>query len=277
MKQDDLNPLGCPATESYIITANKSTIAENTMATEESLWLSVDNSDSFQTETVRLMKILWAQVFNLSLESISTRDHFFGIGGNATKALQLCRLAFDQGLYLTARDVFQHPLFGELSILAGKSTVQPAILPFSLLDPKIDVREARNYVARSCHVQESQVLDILPCTPLQEGLIALAARDTGDYVEMNIREIPPETNIDKFCQAWDHVVAMNPILRTRFISLPAHGILQVVLEEGVSWTFNAELEEYQREHTSKRPVMGLAKPLTNFAILKGTAKRRYFA
>ncbi|EGE02744.1 nonribosomal peptide synthase pes1 [Trichophyton equinum CBS 127.97] len=112
----------------------------------------------------------------------------------------------------------------------------PDVLPFSLLSSSINKDEARAYASRLCNVKESQVIDIYPCTSLQEGLLALTAKREGSYVARNVFQIGDGINVNKLRHAWEQVVSMNPILRTRIVSLPHHGIMQVVLDEGAIWT-----------------------------------------
>ncbi|PNY24312.1 LOW QUALITY PROTEIN: Nonribosomal peptide synthetase [Tolypocladium capitatum] len=230
-----------------------------------------------QTDTEQRMQTLWAQVLHLSADSITIDDDFFSIGGDVSRALRLSRVAHGQGLFFTAGDIFQHPLFRELSAFASSNvTATPsAILPFSLLNAPVDEVEVRTYAARMCHVKESQVVDIFPCTPLQEGLLALTARRPGDYVARNVFEIGEGIDIQKLRYAWDRVTAMNPILRTRIVSLPRHGIVQVVLEEGAQWTTGTDVDGYQEEHASNGHSMGLGTPLTRFAILAAGAGERF--
>ncbi|KAM5449084.1 NRPS cluster protein [Microsporum canis] len=152
------------------------------------------------------------------------------------------------------------------------------ILPFSLLDSSISKGEIRAYAARLCSVKESQVLDIMPCTPLQEGLLALTTKRSGDYVAKNIFEIANGIDTERLRRAWDQVVSMNSILRTRIASFPHHGIMQVVLDDGVPWAFGAALEDSEHIGSSnENNEMGLGTPLVKFAIFEtGAGNPRYF-
>ncbi|EGD86453.1 hypothetical protein H112_07392 [Trichophyton rubrum D6] len=154
----------------------------------------------------------------------------------------------------------------------GNEPSSPDALPFSLLGSSINKEEARAYASRLCNVKESQVIDILPCTPLQEGLLALTAKSEGSYVATNVFQIGDGINVNNLRHAWEQVVSMNPILRTRIVSLPHHGIVQVVLDEGAIWTSRGT--PYDMASFNSGPeenTMGLGKPLTRFTIFEGTA------
>ncbi|ODA76960.1 hypothetical protein RJ55_07477 [Drechmeria coniospora] len=160
----------------------------------------------------------------------------------------------------------------ETSSLEDRDIGEPAVAPFSLLGASVDKDDVRSQVARLCRVKESAVVDIMPCTSLQQGLLALTTKRPGDYVAKNILEVAPTVDSETFRRTWDRVVARNPILRTRIVSLPAHGIVQVVLDEDASWTVGETLEEIEKDEL----IMGLGTRLTRFGLCGGSTGPRQF-
>ncbi|KAH8659922.1 non-ribosomal peptide synthetase [Xylariales sp. PMI_506] len=231
------------------------------------------NAESSQHgNTEQLVLTLWARVLERSPGKIGKDDDFFELGGDITKAMQLSRVATEHGLPLTAKDILRNPNFYELCNLAHTRLTSPA--PASATGTNIE--DLRSYIARSCDVHEPQVLDAYPCTPLQAGFLALTARGTENYVSRNIYEIGSGVSKKSIRRAWDQVVAMNPILRTRIVTVPRHGLMQAVLEEGVSWSFYSNFQEYCAQ-TEQRPVVGLDSPLMRFAFIEADKEqRRYF-
>lgn len=227
-------------------------------------------------DTLQLMLILWAQVFQLGLPSIGKDEDFFELGGDASKALHLSRIARDRGLNFSVRDIYQNPRLCDLSALASPATSTPRteIPPFSLLGSFADVDDMRAQVAQLCRVQKSQVLDLLPCSPLQEGMLALTQRQPGSYVEQQILEIDDGVSVERLRRAWDQVVAMNSILRTRIVSLPSHGLVQVVLEQGAQWGLGTNLDDYQARQSGDAQHMGLGTPLSKFSLIDAGPGRR---
>ncbi|BAI74310.1 enterobactin synthetase component F (plasmid) [Azospirillum sp. B510] len=59
-----------------------------------------------------LLRPLWAEL--LHKEVIADDDHFFRAGGDSITALRLIAMAARQNLRLTARDLFEHPVFADL-------------------------------------------------------------------------------------------------------------------------------------------------------------------
>ncbi|OBT64153.1 Nonribosomal Peptide Synthase (NRPS) [Pseudogymnoascus sp. 23342-1-I1] len=158
----------------------------------------------------------------------------------------------------------------EKSEVSHADSREPAITPLSLLGLRssADRDQACSHAAWLCHVQASQVLDIMPCTPLQQGLLALTAQQPGTYVARYVFEIGQDIDIKTLCGAWDRVVASNAILRTRIVSLPGLGIVQVVIDEGVSWTISTELDSIQGDQKGNGPPIGLGTPLTKFTVIE---------
>ncbi|UNI13948.1 NRPS [Purpureocillium takamizusanense] len=151
---------------------------------------------------------------------------------------------------------------------ASQDDLGSGILPFSLLNPSVGKQEVRSYAARLCRVEEHVIEDVLPCTALQEGLLALSAKRPGDYVATNEFEIDERVNVDRLHQAWERVAALNPILRTRFVSLPGQGIVQVILDQDISWTTTTDAS-----NETEVGEMTLGSALTRFILCEGSAGR----
>ncbi|KAI1332180.1 hypothetical protein F5Y16DRAFT_421452 [Xylariaceae sp. FL0255] len=113
--------------------------------------------------------------------------------------------------------------------------------------------------ARQCEVEESMVEDLYPCTPLQEGLIALSVKTPGMYVSHFRYEIPPTTDLLRFKGAWNAVLTANPILRTRMIQLENGVTFQVVLKDSMHWKMHTTLDEQSRH--SRDVITALGSPL----------------
>lgn len=228
------------------------------------------------------MRRLWAEALGTTAEyvGIGRHDDFFLCGGSPTSVLQLSQIAQEEELRLDPRDIFENSRLIELVKRLQNQTVSTTnkvIPPFSLLGPATDCQNIRYYAAQLCHVKQKQVLDVLPCTPLQAGLLALTHLNAGNYVAKHLFEIDPSINVESFRAAWDQVVAVNPILRTRMVTLPGHDIVQVILNEEVQWIFEDSLELYQRRFLAEESAFGLGDPLTRFVLIgNDTPGPRYF-
>ncbi|KAM3436514.1 hypothetical protein MY4824_004289 [Beauveria thailandica] len=114
------------------------------------------------------------------------------------------------------------------------------VAPFSLLQPGFSSDDVRAQASKLCSVAADQVQDVFPCTPLQQGLLALTAKRAGDYVGQEIFTLHQTIDIARFKEAWNSLVDATPMLRTRIIDLPGQGIVQVVVQEESEWSTDGE-------------------------------------
>lgn len=187
-----------------------------------------------QSPTTSTLRDLWASVLGLESGRISTSDHFFRLGGDSIAAMRLVSFARSQSLRLTSVQIFQNPILSDMAaIVVPFESHEPAEIepPFSLLRPGIRVEDARAAAASLCNVSPADVEDIYPCTPTQEGLLALTARNPMQYVSRSVLELQSGIDASRLRQAWAATVAALPILRTRVVDLFAGGLVQVIIKD----------------------------------------------
>lgn len=219
---------------------------------------------------------LWADLLNLNADSIGVHDHFFKLGGDSIIAMKLVAEARRGGFTISVSEVFQNPILQDqaksLSIISDKTFAD--ISPFCLLDDHDKISDYKLQASTACLVQPEDIQDIYPCSPLQQGLLALTYKRHGDYVLHQTMELEEGVNLDQLRDVWDRTVYLSPILRTRIVQLTS-GLFQVVLNNSAEWSIAEGLEAYLEEDR-KRP-MGLGEPLTRFAIIrKPEAGARWF-
>jgi aryl carrier-like protein len=168
------------------------------------------------------LQALWSSVLALDLDSIKPDDSFLRLGGDSIAAMKLVGTAREQGLLLSAANVFRQPTLHRMAGMVSKLPEGDAVVaPFALLQEPHDVTSIRNEAATACQVEAANIEDVFPCTPLQ-GLLALTAKHSGDYVARYAFRLLPATDVQRLRSAWIRVVAANPILRTRIIDIPTH-------------------------------------------------------
>ncbi|KAI2464380.1 nonribosomal peptide synthase [Annulohypoxylon bovei var. microspora] len=230
-----------------------------------------------ETATEKQLQKLWAGVLGIDADIIGVADSFLRIGGDSIKAMRLVAAAREDGLSLTVADILRQPRLSDLASIASQvplaDAVDEPINPFSLL--KIEEAEARNLAANICDVDSSQVEDAFPCTPMQEGLLALTARRPSDYVVRIALELRPTIDVDRFKVAWEEIVSISPILRTRIVDLGQHGLTQIIVGGPTKWSLGTDLDTYTREEAQL--TMGLGTPLTRFGLVnEESSGRRFF-
>jgi amino acid adenylation domain-containing protein/non-ribosomal peptide synthase protein (TIGR01720 family) len=216
---------------------------------------------------------LWASVLGIPSDKISADDNFLRIGGDSIAAVQLVAAAREEDLSLTVADVLNTPHLSQMArAVKAESYVEEATVAFSLLQLGIDVNVARVQAAAQCGVDIDLVEDVFPCTPLQEGMLAMTAKRHGDYIIQNLFELRVGIEPERLERAWREVVATMPILRTRVVNLAGQGLVQVVVAGEGSFTACQDLEAYLQ--ADKQEPMGLGGPLTRFAVIDSCTDQR---
>lgn len=104
-----------------------------------------------------------------------------------------------------------------------------------------------------------RIVDAYPCTPLQEGLLALSMKQKGKFLIQNPYKLPATFNLENFQAAWQTTVDSNAILRTRIVQTRSFGLLQAVLEkQRVEWLIADNLAEYLEKDRQAPIGVGLA-------------------
>jgi amino acid adenylation domain-containing protein len=220
---------------------------------------------------------LWSSVLGLPRESISSDDSFLRLGGDSVGAMKLAGLSRGCGLSVTVTDIFKHPRLADLAkTVRSSANSQPEIsAPFSLLHGDQIPSEIRARISQLCNVDAANVEDAFPCTPLQEGLMALTLRRPGDYIAQNIFQLQSSIDITLFQQAWEHVLETTPILRTRIVDIGLQGLTQaIVSDESIAWPRITDTIIYQENDTQLG--MGLGSPLMRYAITRSSNGRYSF-
>lgn len=155
-----------------------------------------------QTDMEQRLQQLWASVLRVTANSIGRDDSFLRIGGDSIGAMRLVASAREQGLSLAVADVFRKPRLCELArLVKAEGLTEQNVEPFSLLPSVISVLDARAQAASQCGISNAQVEDMFPCTPLQQGLLALTARRPGDYVGRVVLELQENIDMVRFQRA----------------------------------------------------------------------------
>ncbi|QKX62579.1 uncharacterized protein TRUGW13939_09740 [Talaromyces rugulosus] len=230
--------------------------------------------------TERKMQLLWASIFLIRPDEISAMDSFLRLGGDSISAMRLTVLARQQGLAISVGDILQHPQLSDLAKVIENRQVlleEKVIQPFSLLGESVNNDEIQQQAADLCAVNISQVEDVFPCTPLQEGLLAMTAKSPDDYILHITVELQPEVNIEQFQAAWEEVISIAPVLRSCITHLPGHGLVQVVLRKPVKWKKQSSLEETTSNGLENPHSIGVGQDLAQFGItVDAVNNKRYF-
>jgi amino acid adenylation domain-containing protein/non-ribosomal peptide synthase protein (TIGR01720 family) len=235
-----------------------------------------------QTEAELLLRDLWAEILKIKPSSIGADDSFFKLGGDSVAAMLLVGAARRVGVTLEVVDIFRQPvLASQAKVLAEQRVVGDKveiIPPFSLLgdgssNGSTIMDEIRDDLSVLCGLEASRIQDTYPCTPLQEGLLSLSAKRTGDYVLHGVLALSADVQPETFQAAVLEVFLSTAIFRTRIVHHGRLGLVQIVCQEGIEWGEGDELEGYLEE--DKLTPMQMGDQLCRFALVKED-EQRYF-
>jgi len=151
-----------------------------------------------------------------------------------------------------------------LSVSSSTDRSLPIPSPFSLIQPAGIKASVLADAVSQCQVLERAIEDVYPCAPQQQGLWALSLARDGDYMGQYILDLAPLVDIAKLRAAWETVVEMHSILRTRFIYSNGQ-TFQVVVRDRIEWKTSSSLDAYLKD--DRRIQIDFGKPLVRYAIV----------
>jgi fusarinine C synthase len=223
-----------------------------------------------QTEMERLLQGLWMKV--LGATEIALEDSFFILGGDSLRAMRLVAAAREEGVLLSVANIFQNPTLEGMAMTAEQisGVDTPSISAFSLLGTAWDPEEAKREVAKLCAIGESSIEDIYPCTPLQEGLMALSAKVKDAYIAQRVAELADLETAQRLRNAFDAAAKECAIIRTRIVQVPGQGLMQVVIVDEIQWHSGESLRSYLKKDQDES--MELGRPLVRCALIHENGK-----
>jgi amino acid adenylation domain-containing protein len=182
-----------------------------------------------------IAKVL-ALVLNVQESSLSRNVSFFAVGMNSLNAIRFAKgleKQFQSRLSIT--EILRNPSILRLARIIDAA---PGDVPSTQLKDVRDIFDPEfvQSIRASFSQQGNEVVDVLPCTPLQEAM--LSSTGTSDAY-CNTTKLHFDGDMDKLRRCWDEMTRRHEILRTAFVDTPyaAHPYAQVVLREStLPWT-----------------------------------------
>ncbi|KAL5421473.1 Non-ribosomal peptide synthetase [Paraphaeosphaeria minitans] len=193
---------------------------------------AIYSKSEMKTKMALRLEKLWAKVLDGDAD-FSAGDNFFSMGGDSLRAMKLVAASREDSLVLSVPDIMLNPT---LAAMATKAKMLPAnqaaeVPAFSMIPKSWSKESAQAETAQICNTESDFIEDVFPCTPLQEGFMALSAKFVDAYVAQRLVELPV-TAAERLIMAIEMVVESAPILRTRIVNVSSHGLFQVVHKDG---------------------------------------------
>ncbi|KAK3944863.1 hypothetical protein QBC46DRAFT_445730 [Diplogelasinospora grovesii] len=232
------------------------------------------------TASEQFLRKIWADVLELPEESILPDDDFFRLGGNSIGAIEIVAACRRASVRLSTATIANTSVLRDMALacqpfgLGNGSLVAAQRQPFSLLEQG-SVAALREEAAAQCEVEPGMIEDLYPCTAMQEGLMAANLTRLEGCMGRFIHKLAEDVDVPRFKNAWEDVLALSPVLRTRFASTMSAGSLQAVIKERPRWLTSHALEAYLEADDAKPMLPG--SPLTRFALVQAeNGKTAYF-
>lgn len=224
------------------------------------------------SEMERTLQSLWEGVLGLAAGTVGAEDSFFRLGGDSLTAMRLVGTARARKISLSVLDIFEKPVLADMALACGSSdaasNMADELKPFDLVPcATSELDTLMHEVSSQCQLSPDQIQDMYPCSPLQEGLVALANKQTGAYVAVNTLKLPQSVDLGRFKAAWQEVADETDMLRTRIVHTSTSGFLQIVVApEPIGWH-----RESIDEAVANGKRLGLQNggPLIRYSIVEG--------
>lgn len=185
---------------------------------------------------------LCSRVLGVDVIAVNPHAPMLHIGFDSLTIIQLVSLARREGIDLNVQQALRESSISQLS--ASLSRERPTTArtgqsideePFSLAPEGADLQELKASVAEQCHVAPDDVLDVYPCTQLQSGMMALAARRSDAYICVMSFLLSPKVDKTRFEVAWEQLQSGVPLLQNRIVhGLGAGGLLQATIRHRIT-------------------------------------------
>lgn len=148
---------------------------------------------------------------------INRHTTIYQLGLDSINAVQIAAMLRTKDFQATATNVIEYPTCAKLAAHLAKKKLQGSPIPL------YDIGKFQEVISQTLESKippSSTVKTVLPCTPLQAGMLMEFLKSNGEnyfnYVTLEMREdvSPPRLN-----EAWAQLVEHNVMLRTGFISV----------------------------------------------------------
>ncbi|KAH6602705.1 hypothetical protein BASA61_000870 [Batrachochytrium salamandrivorans] len=186
-------------------------------------------TSKYMTDLPDEIKAIYAEVLGVDVSVVNMDSSFLAVGGDSISAIKMAALAQRTGKKLTPSQVLSSNSLGELVELVDNAGFMkmcsqvwpPASLPYDAIQ-EIRTKWVPQIGFAGRHV------DILPCSPLQAGMISATLCDHRAYLYQFVLKSKLPVNIMSLQSALSRVIQSRDIFRTTFVSTAAAGLCQVV-------------------------------------------------
>lgn len=266
-----------PLTASHKVNRNKIKEAASKLTVNQIMDFSTSESPGRQTltDSERRLREAWSIVLGINSDTIQANNSFMRLGGDSIDAIRLVATLRTESLALSVADIFKYPRLSDMSLKVGETDAGKVTggKPFELLRDSYQVESLIHAASAQCHVNQAEIEDIYPCTPLQQGMVALSMIQPGKVVSFKCFTLPFDVDVARFKASWETVVRNNAILRTRVVQIESELLQVVTRTTAVNWQMVDDLAAYRLSEGQR--IMKLGDELIHSAIVKSQKSANY--
>ncbi|KAF2644626.1 nonribosomal peptide synthetase-like protein 2 [Massarina eburnea CBS 473.64] len=174
-----------------------------------------DASTYAWSRTESRIREIFSKLSKSSIDEILPWTTIYQLGLDSISAVQIATALRKQGLHASAADVMHRLTCQDLAAYIEEGpAAQATIEQFNF-----DAFETRHKVdiMKECNIKDGDVEAILPCTPLQSGILSqFLAKDGGIYFNYLRLRLDADVDLKRMRNAWSIVMEKHPMLRTGF-------------------------------------------------------------
>ena len=186
-----------------------------------------------ENEKQVLMRQLWAKAIPIALEQIGIDDGFFSLGGSSISVIRLHMATRKRQMHLPVNAVYQSQTLADmaaaLDVLDQPINLHGSPQAFASMDNS-SKEHLITLASTACRVPRSSVLNVYPCTHMQEALMMFGEKHPGSYYVQNVIPLTDDTDLARLKQVLEVVWRKHDTLRTRIFLDESFQSLQAVLD-----------------------------------------------
>jgi aryl carrier-like protein len=174
-------------------------------------------SDSFTAHERDVIEML-SKITSLRSSHFSPKNTIHQLGIDSIGAIQLAaKLRHRCGLDITAADILEKPRISDIALLIERGGSAKANM--NSFDFKDFEKQHKASICDELSLSSEDIDSVLPCTPLQMGIVAQFIHSQSMYVNYITYEMDSTWSAQSLEAAWKEVRKAHIMLRTGFVSL----------------------------------------------------------
>ncbi|KAK0185195.1 putative peptide synthetase [Armillaria mellea] len=178
-----------------------------------------DDDDKAWSESEEKIRAVLSDLTDTPADSISKTTRFAALGIDSIRAVQLASRLRGVGLPVAVSDILRYPTTKQLARMILSSESDESSSP----EPICAWFEEFDSLWRPCVQHTLQdVVRVLPCTPLQEGMLGETVKHETAYWSHRLFSFGRAVNLDTLLEAWTDVATRTEALRMVFLPAAAY-------------------------------------------------------